>query len=484
MASTSTTTSPASSPISIAGSNSAAAAGGSVINVSSLVSQLVAAAQAPQQSIINNQTAAVTANISALGTLKSALSTFQSAVTPLSTASGFNAVTASSSSQTVFTATADPTAVGGSYAVTVSNLASAQQLLSAPVAGGSSATIGAGTLTLTLGGASFNVSIDSTDDTLSGIAAAINGAADNTGISAAVISGTDGAHLLLSSTLTGAANTISVTETDGGNALASLTYGTGNTGNYTQNAAAADASFSVAGVNYTSASNVVSDAISGVTLDLLGTTSGTNGSPSSATLTIANDTSTVAGNIQSFVSAYNTLQGSLASLGSFDSSTNTAGPMLGNPVLSGAQNQIQSALYSVVGSSNYNTLASIGITTNSDGTLSVNSATLQNALSSNFNAVSQLFTSSNGVAAQLSSVLSSELGAGGSIDSYSQTLTQQETSLTNQTNTLNQQMSALSASLTQQYATLNTLLSSLQTTSAYLTQAFASLPTVQGVPNA
>ena len=184
------------------------------------------------------------------------------------------------------------------------------------------------------------------------------------------------------------------------------------------------------------------------------------------------------------MTAYNTLQTALAGLGSYDATTGTAGQLLGNPVLTGVENQIQRALYSQVGASNYNTLASIGITTNSDGSLSVNSATLDNALSTNFTAVSQLFSSTNGVATQLNSQITQALSSTGSINSYATTLTQQNTALENQTTQLGNQMAALSATLTQQYATLNALLSSLQSTSAYLTQAFNSLPTVQGTPNA
>jgi flagellar hook-associated protein 2 len=240
----------------------------------------------------------------------------------------------------------------------------------------------------------------------------------------------------------------------------------------------------------------VSDALDGVTLTLLDTTpaitgtgtgTGTGNGTGTGTgdsVTIGNDTSTVSTNIQSFVTAYNTLQTALASLGSYDSTTGTAGQLLGNPVLTGIESQIQNALYSQVGASNYNTLASIGITTNSDGSLSVNSATLESALSTNFADVSQLFSGTNGVATQLNSQITSALGSTGSITDYATTLTQQNTALQNQTTTLDNQMSALSATLTQQYATLNTLLSSLQSTSAYLTQAFNSLPTVQGTPNA
>lgn len=468
--------------VSIAGTNSAAAAGGSVINVSELVSELVSAAQAPQEALITSQTESVTTEISALGTLQSALSTFQSSLASLDTPSAFNALTASSSDPTALAATAAPGAAAGSYTVVVSRLAQAEQLLSQAFTGGANAAIGTGTLSLSLGGTSFNVTVDASDDTLAGIAAAINSASGNPGITATVLTGTDGAYLLLSSSLTGAANTIQVTETDAGGGLAALTYGASNQSNYAvQGSGAQDASYSIAGVSATSPSNTVANALPGVTLNLLDTT-GSGG----VTLTVANDTSTIASNIQSFVQAYNALLSSFQSLGGYDASTQTAGPLMGNGLLQDIQGQVNEALYSIVdtGSSLYNTLASVGITTNSDGTLSVNTTTLSNALSTNLNAVSQLFSGASGVAAALNSQITTELSSSGAVGELSQSLTSQENALTTQSNALNAQMSALSASLTQQYAALNTLLSSLQTTSAYLTQAFNELPQVQSTQNA
>jgi flagellar hook-associated protein 2 len=464
--------------VTVASNSSAGAAGGSVINVSNLVSALVAATQGPRQALIDNQTQQVTTQISALGTLKGALSTFQSSLNALDSAGAFQVETASSSVPTVFTATASSGAPSGTYNVTVSARASAQQLLSKPLG-----TPGTGTLSLSLGGTSFSVTIDASNNTPAGIAAAINSAGGNPGLTATVLQGSDGAHLLLSSSQTGAANIIQVSETDGGNALAALTYGTGNTANYTQEAAAQDAALTISGVSFTSATNTVSTAMSGVTLTLLGTTAG-SGPP--ATLTVSNDSSTISNNIASFVSAYNTLHGTLASLGGFDSSTSTAGPMMGNAVLTGVQNEIQRALYSVVntGSSAYNTLASIGITTKGDGSLSLNSATLSAALGTNFSAVSQLFSGTSGVAQSLNAQITNAMGVNGSITAAGQTLTKQEDSLTKQSSHLQSQMAALSASLTQQYSALNALLSSLQTTSSYLSQAFATLPQVQGKPNA
>ena len=475
-------TSATSSPVSVASSSSAGAAGGSVINVSSLVSQLVAATQAPQQSLISSETQAVTTQISALGTLKSALSTFQSSLGALDTPNSFNSESASSSDQSVFTATAGSGAPTGTYSITVGQLASAQQLLSNAFTGTGATTVGTGTLQISLGDSSFNVNVTDSDDTLAGIASAINTATDNPGVTATIIQGTDGAHLLLSSSLTGAANTIQVNETDSGGALSALTYNSDTTSNYGVQSKALDAQYSISGVAATSSSNTITDALNGVTLNLTGTTTADD----PATMTVITNTSTIESNLAAFVSAYNTLVGQFSSLGGYDSSSGTAGPMMGNALLTSIQNGMRNVLYSIVntGSSTYNSLASVGITTNQDGTLTLDSDKLQTALSTNFSAVSQLFSSSGGVATQLNSQLTTALGANGMIASNSTNLTNQSNALSQQSTDLTNQMAALTASLTQQYSALNTLLSSLQTTSSYLTQAFASLPQVQGTANA
>jgi flagellar hook-associated protein 2 len=471
-----TSTTATSNPISIASGTSAGAAGGSVINVSQLVSQLVQATQAPQQSLINSRMQAVTTQVSAVGTLKGALSTFQSSLSALKSLTAFNAQTATSSNTSAFTATVSTGAPVGTYNITVDHLASAQQILSKPL--DSSAPVGTGTLQLSLGDTSFEVDITSESSTLSGIASAINAAADNPGITATVLQGTDGAHLLLTSNQTGAANTIQVAETDAGTALAALTYSSTDTSNYAQQSQAQDASFSISGVPGTSSSNTVSTALDGVTLTLLAPTDPNATTPS--TLTVSTDTATIVGNVRGFVAAYNSLAGTFTSLGHYDATSKSAGPMQGDPLLTSIEGQIRHALYSIVntGSSTYNSLASVGVTSNSDGTLSLDETKLSTALGTNLSAVGQLFSGASGVAKNLDTQITASLDTSGSVTSRSQTLVKQEDDLTKQTDDLNTQMQALAASLTQQYSALNTLLSSLQTTSSYLTQAFATLPSV------
>jgi flagellar hook-associated protein 2 len=467
-----------SNTVSVASNTSAGAAGGSVIDVASLVSQLVTATATPQQNLITAQTQQVTTQISSLGTLKSALATFQESLSSLDSADAFNAEDATSSNESVFTADASSGAPVGTYNITVSQLASAQQLLSGPVNGTGATEVGTGTLQISLGSSSFSVNVTSDDDTLAGIASAINTADNNPGVTATIVQGKDGAHLLLSSSLTGADNTISVSETDSGGALAALTYSSTDTSNYTEQSKALDAQYSISGVDATSSSNTVSDALPGVTLTL----TGKSAADTPATLTVSTNTKTIESNVAAFVSAYNTLAGTFSQLGGYDSTTGTAGPMMGNALLSSIQNGMRNAMYGVVntGSSTYNSLASIGITTNQDGTISLNSSKLQTALSTNFSAVSQLFSGKGGVATQLNTQLTTELAAKtGIIAQNSAQLTNQSNALDKKTQDLNTRMQALSASLTQQYSALNTLLSQLQTTSSYLTQAFASLPQVQ-----
>ena len=168
--------------------------------------------------------------------------------------------------------------------------------------------------------------------------------------------------------------------------------------------------------------------------------------------------------------------------GGYDASSGTAGPDARQRAADRAlRTRSSNVVHGLIsgGSSTYNSLASIGITTQSDGTLALNASTLQNALSTNFSAVSQLFSASNGIAAQLNTQLTTALASGGPVDSYSQTLGHSRTTRSpRKAPILTTKMNALTASMTQQFSALNTLLSSLQTTSAYLTQAFASLPKV------
>ena len=205
-ASTAATTPTASAATSAAAATTAAVTStgiGSGLNISAIVSSLTSAFGAGQQNQITSQATALDAQVSAFGTFTSSLDSLQSTLAALETPSQLAGFSAAVADNTVATASAAAGAVAGTYSLEVKNLATAASLTSQPVAS-SGTTIGTGTLTIAVGSSSTTVNIDSTDNTLAGIAAAINSAPNNPGVSASIITATDGARLVLSVTTTGA----------------------------------------------------------------------------------------------------------------------------------------------------------------------------------------------------------------------------------------------------------------------------------------
>src|SRR5215471_8809455 len=124
---------------------------GSGIDINSLVTQLVAADNSAGTSRIARETKQVGTQISAMGQLKGALASFQSALSTLNQTSDFQTKTATVQDDKTFTATTTATAAQGTYQVEVVHLAQAQQILSKPFSAGSKAVVGTGSLQLTLG---------------------------------------------------------------------------------------------------------------------------------------------------------------------------------------------------------------------------------------------------------------------------------------------------------------------------------------------
>ena len=213
---------------------------GSGLDISAIVASLTSSFGAAQQNQLTNQANSLDAQVSAFGTFTSALDTLQGTLAPLENPSSLAGFDATVADTTIASATASSDAVAGTYSLAVQNLASATTLTSAPVVTSGTA-VGTGTLTITVGGSSASISIDSTDNTLAGIAAAINSAPNNPGVSASIITASDGARLVLTGTTTGAANAITVTQSGGDGGLSSLVTG------LTQTQAAQDANFTING---------------------------------------------------------------------------------------------------------------------------------------------------------------------------------------------------------------------------------------------
>lgn len=445
--------------------------GGSSIDVNSLVSQLVAAERKPLDDQIARAASKITTQISAVGSLMGALSAFRSSLASLKTTDAFNTRTTTSGNKDIVTATATTKAQPGRYDVEVERLASAHQISSEPFAQ-STTVVGTGTLTISLGAQSFNVNIDDSNSTLAGIRDAINAATDNPGVRATLINAADGSHLVLTSTKTGEANAIQVAQTGGDGNLAQLAYSASNQANYTQLREAQDAIAYVATYPARSSTNTIEGVIEGVSLNLVSAEPGT-----SVSIDVSFDETKASERINAFVTAYNALRAQITRLGGYDAASKVGGPMLGDALLTGIDSEIRRTLSTPVtgAGDNYQTLASIGITTQANGALAVDATKLNAALSSDFDAVSKLFGSADGVAATLHEKIGTRLEDGGGIDARNESLLKEQRTIEKRKADIDVRMQIVAKTYLKQFTALDSLLSSLQTTSAFLSQQIESM---------
>lgn len=340
--------------------------------------------------------------MSAYGTLKSSLSTFQTAVSALSTASKFNAQTVTSANTSVFTATANGSATVGDYAVTVTEVAKSQKLASAGFASVTD-TVTNGTLSINFGtyvvdplatppathtftaGAksTVNITIDATNNTLAGVRDAINAA--NASVSASIVNNGTNNQLVITSKDTGEINSLQIS------GIPELAYDL-STGlsSMTETQQAKNALLNVDGIQIVKSSNTISDVISGVTLNLIKDSGG-----NSVNLGVASNVDAIKESVTTFVDAYNKLDTTMRNLTKYDSTGKSSGVLLGDGTARSVMNQIRSVMNKAIGTGGALTsLSQIGVGFQRDGQLALNSTKLTSVLSSNFSEVADLFTKS------------------------------------------------------------------------------------------
>ena len=460
------------------------------INVQSLVSQLMAVAKQPITAL-NTQISTEQTQLSDFGTISGIVSSLQTTITNLNVSAVVNS--ASSSNTAAVTATAASNAVAGIYSMNVTALAQSQSLVSAGQASSSTAISNGTATTLTFdfgttsgttftsnGSGAKSITINSTNNTLSGIALAINTA--NIGVTATIVndgSATAPYHIVVTSNNTGASNSLKISTSGGDGTINSLmAYDPAAAKNMSQTVAAQNASFTLNGIAISSASNTVTNAVQGVSLNLGSVTS------SPAVVTIGPNTQGVTANITSFVNSYNALWTKLQAVSSYGTASTAggsptgAGDLAGNSTVRMMMNQMQSVLDTATtpatgGSLSY--LAQIGVALQTNGTLSIDSTTLSNALSNKFSDVSNLLTAATGVGTNMNTWANSVLAPGNGLipsatTAIKSTITDQQNKITQMT----AQMTVLQAQYIQQYTNLNMLLTSMDSTSTYLAQQFSS----------
>ncbi|EIL92229.1 flagellar hook-associated protein 2 [Rhodanobacter fulvus Jip2] len=438
---------------------------GSGLPVADLVKQLVEAKKAPQQTQITDQAKNANTQLSGLGQVSAALSALQSAMASISDGSAFSAHSVNSSDTDILSATATGTAVGGSYKIEVTQLASALKASSGAFEKNSTA-VGTGTLSITVGDKTMDLSIDSEHSSLESIRDAINKSIDNPGVNATIVNGTDGAHLVLSGERTGVENGFKITSSGGDGGLAALNYdASASEGNgLSVINPASDAQFTIDGLPAHSAGNSTSTAIDGLTLNLT--------AEGSSTVTVANDTSKATSALTNLVNTYNSFVGIYQNLTKYDTVSETAGAMIGDATLNG----INSTLARIMGgSANGGSISSIGISLQVDGKLAIDSDKLKEALSDGGKKVNDIFNRDNGFSAQLGEQLKTLVGDHGVLAGRTDSISQQLKDLDARQKSLDMRMDSLTARYQAQFTALDTLMSKLNSTSTYLTQQFDAL---------
>ncbi len=441
---------------------------GSGLDLESLVTSLMAVESKPLTALQTKE-ASYTSKISSLGTLKSKLSALQTAAAALKTPVGktalgtFASYTATIADTTIASATASTGAVAGTYSLDVTQLARAQRFVSSTYASSSTA-IGDEGDTLTFDFAtpdadgnsrSKTITLDSSNNTLTGLRNAINNA--NMGVTATIINGTDGAQLVFTSE-EGLDNAITLSGTG--------TFATPSS-TFTKEVEALDAEFTLNGIAATSSTNAVSDALEGVTINLAKT--------GTTTLTIAADYATnMTTALNTFITAYNAANSTMTTMGAYDATTKVAGALQGNQILRDAQTQVRSLIFSTTagGTSSYQRLSDLGITVGTDGSLSLDSTKLESAIAADPNAVASLVAK---VGTTYNTELEKTVGYSGRIKVATDSANTMIKELEKRQEALERRLDTIETRYRARFSALDTLVSSLNTTSSYLAQQIAAL---------
>ena len=435
---------------------------GSGLDVNSLVSQLVSAERSPVERQLSAVASKANTKISALGTFKSALSAFQDAAKALQDG-GITKVSAQSGDATVFAASAAAGTASGSYDIEVVSLARAAKLTSADFTDASS-TVGNGSVTLTVGGESFSVTLSDGNNSLTALRNAINNASDNKGVTASIVNDSNGSHLVLIGQHSGDEHAVTI---DSAAEIGGAPFVTFN-----QQQAAADAHIRIDGVDAYSDSNTATDIIEGVTLNLLKAKPGEE-----FTLSLATDAKTSAEAVQKFVNSYNAMVALSNSLTKYDAASQSGGPLIGDPAVRGIRQQLRTILGGdAVGTGSfYAHLSELGITSKTDGLLSVDSSKLTQALAEDALSVQKLFSADGGYSKRVVDVLANYLGTDGQIDAATTGLKARLKDVDQQRERLDVRMTAFEARYRAQFTALDSLITQLRGTQDFLTQQLSVL---------
>ncbi|WP_353093030.1 flagellar filament capping protein FliD [Methylibium sp.] len=460
---------------------------GSGLDVSSIVSQLVALERKPLEKM---QTAAtfMQTQVSAYGQLQSLVSAVGDAAKALAKPTVWQAASAGTSDATSVAATATAGAAIGSYSVSVSQIARAQSLASA-VFTAPTDVVGAGKMTIELGG--YNVANDpaftpktgsttlelefEAGTTLEQVKTQINAA--NAGVSAAIVRDANGARLTLTSATTGLDSTLRITVSDATGALTGLAYDPASgTNPMTQTQTAVNALASINGLPIESPTNRLTGTLDGVTLDLVKVTT------APVTVNVSSNTGSMRDAIKKFSDAYNALNTYLATQTKYDEENKIGGTLQGDSAAVGLRNQFRAMLrQDSAASSELARLSDIGFNVQRDGSIVLDNAKLDAALAKPAE-LSKLFTTNDtanpattGLGVRFQKLADMSTGTDGVIASRNAGLKARLDRNQDDQEKVNDRADRMQTRLTQQYTALDTQMAKFSALSTYMTQQLAGL---------
>ena len=466
---------------------------GSGLDAENIVTSLVALERKPAEAIKTENTKLET-KVSTWGKIQSAFSSLQDAASALNSDDFWTASKATSSDASVVGVTTSASSAPGSYSVTVQSLASAQYLASSAYAD-KTAVVGQGTLSIQLGtyassgeppvvtfnakaaASQFDITIGPDDNTLEKIRDKINSA--GAGITASLVNDATGSRLVLRGA-TGIDNAfkISVTEDPTAPGLAALAYdaSTGGTTQMSRTQSASNAQATINGLSVSSASNTMSDVVDGLTLQL-GKVSATP-----TNIEVNRDTDAIRKGIDTFVSAYNNVVSTIRVQTKYDEASKTAGPLQGDATARGLLSQIRNLIGSSSGASSvFGRLSDVGMDINVDGTLSVKSSKMSEAMG-NLGELKKFFANSdaanvgnNGLSQRMKSLTSQLLGSDSTINSRTEGIKSLIERNKDKIERIDVRAALAESRLRAQYTLLDSNMAKLNGLSSYVTAQLAAL---------
>ncbi|WLG55270.1 flagellar filament capping protein FliD [Pseudomonas extremorientalis] len=437
---------------------------GSGFDTQAIVKSLVDAERAPKQAQINIQSQKATTQLSSIGKIQAALDAFRGALANMGTDNSFSGLTGTSSDEKVATMTANQGAASGSFSLVVNQLATPSKLSTKSFAGGQSTVVNSGTtpttLTISQSGKNFDLKVPA-GATLQQVRDSINSQFGTAGLSANILTDSNGSRLILTSTNSGVGSDLTMSGDSG--------IDTG----YTVVTPPQNAKYTIDGIAAESKSNSITDAVSGVSIKLLSVSPLTTPSDTASTarnaLTISVSTSTTAlkSGVKGFVDTYNALLKAMnaeTKVTKDAAGNSVAATLTGDSTMRTLQAAIRNEFNALSGNGTLKSLAQFGVTTDQDtGALSIDAKQWDKAVLTNAADINSIFSGKTGLLARLTAATDGYAKATtGILATRSTSLSDSLKDLNKQQVALDERLTTMQDSLTRKYTAMDTLVAQLR----------------------